>query len=925
MSQENPYQPGGTVAGKSYIRRKADEDLKQAIATNNAFPYLLAARQSGKSSVLSHARSSLATSTLHLIIVDLSEFPPGALRDYDAFLLHFLHTIALELRVDKNWEARIRQAAALERPLLNTVRALLSFVSSRLIVCIDEIDVLLHTTFKDDLFGQIRGLFNRRADEASLRRIQFVLAGAAPIQALISDKHRSPFNVGEKIVLQDLDVQGVKQLLMLGWKSPCASLDHAARRLFSWTEGSVYLCQCILYRVFNNTRTLGKRTPLADAIDSASEELVHDASNIVHSANMARVLAEDRPVLHKWLAWQDGTPPADPVVDALRIVGISSRERPFKNQLYRIIFGRGGPLWPFPPEPLTFSFDVLLSCSPQDRVKVRELARRLKSDGLHVWFDEWEVKPEDTIGLKVEHGMEQSRTLVICLSANAMLSERARLERAATLFRLPLETGRRLVVVRLDNIKVPTVFGGAPCVDLQVNPQEGYFRLFDLVTPQPPATRRIWCRLRCGTAPSEILDLRPAAFVSRLCRSFPQTEFHILKDCAKQEGQMQRVNAKSPVELTRAEFHDGDGVTLEVGGLCKIMASEFFRVAWENLKGYSDDMAASKGRIAALIDDVFHRIEDPEIEAFPSITAVSSFAPEQVEREESRSVAIINDRLHNLSLPMVPLIAKYFGSWLQMAFEVPMHGVFVFTMGPENGYALPSRILELEVEVGTRVTLLTWGANRFKTNETVKAVLENLWQCDQWLRKTGKQLESRACIEELLEFAKQTGQTQSAEYGYVQNPFISNLLTKQHICINEEGREFTKRQVLRQLAGLHCRIHGLGLASVLARVEEAESRQSVIVREGFAVAHGTMDRTPRIAMSFGVYPRGVTWTDDGRRAELVCMVICAKDTYGTWRDYLRKMATVFRANPILQMHLVRSQSSGAFLEELRKAEVVLSR
>jgi hypothetical protein len=52
----------------------------------------------------------------------------------------------------------------------------------------------------------------------------------------------------------------------------------------------------------------------------------------------------------------------------------------------------------------TFTHDVFLSHSAQDKPAVRELAERLKKDRLHVCFDESELKPGDSIPAKIEEG-----------------------------------------------------------------------------------------------------------------------------------------------------------------------------------------------------------------------------------------------------------------------------------------------------------------------------------------------------------------------------------------------------------------------------------------------------------------------------------------------------------------------------------------
>lgn len=65
------------------------------------------------------------------------------------------------------------------------------------------------------------------------------------------------------------------------------------------------------------------------------------------------------------------------------------------------------------PDTDTFRYDVFLSHSSKDKQVVRELAERLKADGVRVWFDEWEILPGDSIFAKIEEGLENSRVLVL--------------------------------------------------------------------------------------------------------------------------------------------------------------------------------------------------------------------------------------------------------------------------------------------------------------------------------------------------------------------------------------------------------------------------------------------------------------------------------------------------------------------------------
>ena len=72
---------------------------------------------------------------------------------------------------------------------------------------------------------------------------------------------------------------------------------------------------------------------------------------------------------------------------------------------------------------LEFQFDVFLSHSSKDKIVVRGLAGQLRADGLRVWLDEWEIKLGDSIPAKIEEGLEHSRVLVLCMSANAFGSD----------------------------------------------------------------------------------------------------------------------------------------------------------------------------------------------------------------------------------------------------------------------------------------------------------------------------------------------------------------------------------------------------------------------------------------------------------------------------------------------------------------------
>jgi hypothetical protein len=106
------------------------------------------------------------------------------------------------------------------------------------------------------------------------------------------------------------------------------------------------------------------------------------------------------------------------------------------------------------PETFDFDFDVFLSHSTKDKVLVRAIAERLRQDGLRVWFDEWVLKPGDSVPAKIEQGLERSRVLVLCMSVNAFGSDWAQLEAGTFRFRDPLNEERRFLPLRLDDAAI---------------------------------------------------------------------------------------------------------------------------------------------------------------------------------------------------------------------------------------------------------------------------------------------------------------------------------------------------------------------------------------------------------------------------------------------------------------------------------------
>jgi hypothetical protein len=125
----------------------------------------------------------------------------------------------------------------------------------------------------------------------------------------------------------------------------------------------------------------------------------------------------------------------------------------------------------------TFAYDVFLSYSSRDKKTVHALAERLKKDGLRVWLDAWMIQPGDSIPLKIQHGLEQSRVLLMCMSQAYFGSEWGKLEHHTLIFRDPTNAQRRFIPLLIGDCTRPDIIAQFAYVDWRTPSDEAYEKL----------------------------------------------------------------------------------------------------------------------------------------------------------------------------------------------------------------------------------------------------------------------------------------------------------------------------------------------------------------------------------------------------------------------------------------------------------------
>jgi tetratricopeptide (TPR) repeat protein len=261
---------GGTLpaSAPSYVTRPADGQLLN-VALAGEFCYVLTTRQMGKSSLMVRTADRLKEQGIHTAIVDLT----GIGRNVeDTWYLDFLCELANKLALAQDVEAWWRTHAALSavlrfRSFLRDV--VLAEIEGPIVIFVDEIDSTLGLPFADDFFAAVRATYNERADDAQFKRLTFIFLGVAAPADLIKDRTRTPFNIGQGILLRDLDRTDAT-VLQQGLDAAYPGQGHAMLdRIYHWTNGHPYLTQRLCREVVDQKRA-------APWTPAEVDQVVHD-------------------------------------------------------------------------------------------------------------------------------------------------------------------------------------------------------------------------------------------------------------------------------------------------------------------------------------------------------------------------------------------------------------------------------------------------------------------------------------------------------------------------------------------------------------------------------------------------------------------------------------------------------------------------
>ncbi len=115
-------------------------------------------------------------------------------------------------------------------------------------------------------------------------------------------------------------------------------------------------------------------------------------------------------------------------------------------------------------------FDIFLSYSHVDAVKVGRLIQRLKSDGFTLWIDEEQIGGGDPLRRVMVEGIKKSAHVFVCLSTSYLESKWPTFETAVSQAMDPDNRKRRLVPIRIEPCNTPEEYAWLYCPNLADEP-----------------------------------------------------------------------------------------------------------------------------------------------------------------------------------------------------------------------------------------------------------------------------------------------------------------------------------------------------------------------------------------------------------------------------------------------------------------------
>lgn len=282
--------PQTIIPQSLYVERGADRQIHDIVKQGGRPGYVLVSRQMGKTNLLLHAKSKLQDSNTVLAYVDMSSY---FLTAQECFR-HIIDTAITTHPSQFEDAAKIVGAERAKSDLPpykeheKELTILLNSIAGNLVLILDEIDSLKRAHFSDQIFAQIRAVYFARANFPIFGRLTYLLSGVAEPKDLIKNRDMSPFNIGEKIYLDDFTDPEFKMFLV---RAGIEVSKEAQERIYFWTGGNPRMLWDVCSAI--EDRTLANQEITETAVDECVQRLYLNRFDIPPVDHIRTLVEED--------------------------------------------------------------------------------------------------------------------------------------------------------------------------------------------------------------------------------------------------------------------------------------------------------------------------------------------------------------------------------------------------------------------------------------------------------------------------------------------------------------------------------------------------------------------------------------------------------------------------------------------------------
>ena len=307
------------VPDSLYVERKADLQLHSIVEAMQRPGYVLVSRQMGKTNLLLRAKRKWENSRDLYVYIDMSNIDETEKECFQSLIDTAIDTHEDVLGHVRERIQDLRRTNITKSPVQahnEELRTLLSTIEGKLVFILDEIDSLTRTSFSDNVFSQIRSVYFSRINYPVLEKLTYVLSGVVEPTEIIKNPKISPFNIGEKILLDDFCHDEYMDFIRKAGLE-CFG-ENVLERIYYWTGGNPRMTWDVCYELQHKN---GLTTEIVDTLVKKMYLTTFDKAPV---DTIRTLVKEDRDLRDAiiQLAYDKGNALSDKIKSKLYLSGI---------------------------------------------------------------------------------------------------------------------------------------------------------------------------------------------------------------------------------------------------------------------------------------------------------------------------------------------------------------------------------------------------------------------------------------------------------------------------------------------------------------------------------------------------------------------------------------------------------------------------